>query len=806
MGVVYQADHLPTSRGVAIKFLKDEIDSPELRRRFSREAKSARDVRHPNVVQVLDVLELDDGRPAMVMEYLVGESLAEKVARDEVLPVPEVAAILLPVVSAVGTAHALGIVHRDLKPENIFLSRDGDDMTVKVLDFGIAKRTVTKELGPTSTKITESGALLGTPYYMPPEQVFGDKDLDHRADIWSLGLILYRCLSGLLPTEADHIGQVLKIVLTRPLWPLEQAAPSVPEDLAALVNRMLSRKREGRPDDLSEVRDVLARYADGDVPDFGKPKETVAVPTAASSDATLQLDIGKTFAGRYQVARAMHTSEFAAVYEVTHTDTGRRRALKVLRPSAVAGTGARGRFKRQVTLTADIESEHLVELFDAGVDESTNLPFVVMELLHGADLTTYIDKHERIPATETGVLASQAALTLDKAHAAGVFHRDLKPDNMFVTRRDDGSLRLKIMNFGVSDLIGKRDGGSAGRGLEPPLYSSPQQVDSGIIDHRTDLYALGHVVYAMLVGTAYWEDEAATARSVEALALRIRIGAQEPPSVRALRRGVRLRPAFDEWFARATAVPPEGRFQSGAELWRELAKALGLSGSRLSEFVEQTELVLVPIRKPADHGPGAGKGASDRAGENKTRRKPVTFAAPSEPPLGGSASPHRSDSQPRSKPAGLRAYARVGLSLGAGGLLLIAANEFFAPGRGRSRPPIALPSNTMERMPPDWLNFVPAASASSGDDVRPAPAPTASAPIAPKSVAYHPRVAEPRPPATASDPADQPYGATSSFPPPASPAPAATASATGGAVVLPVRPSSSASTQPKKGDPLGTRR
>ena len=271
MGVVWAAEDLATHEHHALKFLKESADDPNARRRFLREARAASAVRHPNVVTILDVLELEDGAPVIAMELLSGESLRERLAREGRLALRELAAIAAPVMSAVGAAHALGIVHRDLKPDNIFLARSpAGECVVKVLDFGIAKLTALDEAAMQSTGVT-TAAVLGTPPYMAPEQVFGETDLDHRADIWALGLILYQCLSGVLPTEGDNVGQVLKNVLGKPFEPLDLIVPDLPPELARLVDRMLERERSQRPVSLHEIAALLATWADAPAPPFGPP-------------------------------------------------------------------------------------------------------------------------------------------------------------------------------------------------------------------------------------------------------------------------------------------------------------------------------------------------------------------------------------------------------------------------------------------------------------------------------------------------------------------------------------------------------
>src|SRR5882724_5232926 len=166
MGVVWAATHTVTRRSVAMKFLRGETRgmSQDLRQRFLREARAASAVRHPNVVTITDVFELDDETPVMVMDLLVGETLGQKLARETKLTLEQTAAILLPVVSAVGTAHALGIIHRDLKPDNIFIVEGTPPGgAVRVLDFGIAKVIELEGEGESTGLITDTGAILGTP-------------------------------------------------------------------------------------------------------------------------------------------------------------------------------------------------------------------------------------------------------------------------------------------------------------------------------------------------------------------------------------------------------------------------------------------------------------------------------------------------------------------------------------------------------------------------------------------------------------------------------------------------------------------
>jgi serine/threonine-protein kinase len=313
MGVVWAATHTITRRPAALKFLRGPDHArPEMRARFMREARAASAVHHPNVLEVLDVFELEDETPVMVMDLLRGETLANKLAREAPLSIEVTARIVAPVVSAVGAAHALGIVHRDLKPDNIFLATDDDGRErVKVLDFGIAKLMARDEDPTEARNITGTGSMLGTPCYMAPEQACGEKDIDGRVDAWAIGIILYEALSGRRPIDGANVGQVLKQILAGTIPPLAEAAPSVPVDVAALVDQLLRRERNARPADLREALAVLRRHTDVTVREFG----VAVIPSAdgALAPPASDADVSSTAATR--VASEASTSGNKIVVE-----------------------------------------------------------------------------------------------------------------------------------------------------------------------------------------------------------------------------------------------------------------------------------------------------------------------------------------------------------------------------------------------------------------------------------------------------------------------------------------------------------
>jgi eukaryotic-like serine/threonine-protein kinase len=259
MSLVYAARHTVSRKRVALKVLRElPATQPATRRRFLREARAACAVHHPNVLEIDDVIELPDGTLVLVMDLLEGESLAKRLARVGPLPLSELAPIMMQVIAGVSAAHAIGIVHRDLKPENIFLLDGGaTSVDVKVIDFGIAKFTARAGDAARSQTETKAGAMIGTPFYMSPEQVHGE-GVDPRSDIWALGVILYEALSGVRPFDGETVPRILLRITKGMIVPIERHVPDLPPALASLIGRMLRKDCRERPSDLKDLLRVLS--------------------------------------------------------------------------------------------------------------------------------------------------------------------------------------------------------------------------------------------------------------------------------------------------------------------------------------------------------------------------------------------------------------------------------------------------------------------------------------------------------------------------------------------------------------------
>lgn len=258
MGTIWRAYNLQLEVPVALKLLRASLNPAELGERLRVEARAAAKLVHPGIVRVFDIGEAESGEPFIVMELLQGESLGATLERGP-LSAKDALQLMLPICEALALAHSRGVVHRDLKPDNIFVAAEGTRLQPKLLDFGIAKvRSSMLSGGPT---LTQSGMLLGSPDYMSPEQVYGQADLDERADIWGYCVVLYEILSGRTPFAGDSCQEILQAVLTHEPVPL--ALLEVDPELAALIHWGLSKDRDARPSSILTLGRELAAWLFG---------------------------------------------------------------------------------------------------------------------------------------------------------------------------------------------------------------------------------------------------------------------------------------------------------------------------------------------------------------------------------------------------------------------------------------------------------------------------------------------------------------------------------------------------------------
>ncbi len=248
MGAVYEAAHTGTGRRVAIKVITaDVLKNPTLISRFEVEAKAAGKIESQHIASVLDAGTDESGAPFLVMEYLTGFDLLHLLQEKGPLPVQLALKIAAQACLGLEKAHNAKIIHRDIKPANIYLSeRDGDEVTVKLLDFGVAKIRM-DDGSSDNNSLTRTGSLLGSPLYMAPEQARGSKTIDHRADLWSLGIVLYQALSGRTPyDDIDALGALIIAICAEAPPPVQEYAPWVPPEVTQVVQNALTLNPEDR--------------------------------------------------------------------------------------------------------------------------------------------------------------------------------------------------------------------------------------------------------------------------------------------------------------------------------------------------------------------------------------------------------------------------------------------------------------------------------------------------------------------------------------------------------------------------------
>jgi eukaryotic-like serine/threonine-protein kinase len=344
MGAVFLAYHEQLRRRVAIKFLLNEAkENPDAYARFEREAHAAAALQSENVTRVIDLGALPDGTPYIVMEYLEGQDLSARLASVGRLPIEEAVAHVLEVCDALSEAHALGIVHRDLKPANLFLAQRANGSTrVKVLDFGISKMGASG-IGK-QMSLTGTGAVMGSPLYMSPEQLRGSGKVDERTDIWALGVVLYEFLAGRPPFQAEAFPEQCALILTAPAPPLREHRPDVPPALEAIVMRCLAKDVNVRFSNVGELTAaLLGMGAQADLSAsarLGLPLQppTVRNAVVAPMDLTLQVPPQVPAPVQYGTSTSMPVSRAEVPMKSSRLSLGLGIVLGIGVLSGLAGT------------------------------------------------------------------------------------------------------------------------------------------------------------------------------------------------------------------------------------------------------------------------------------------------------------------------------------------------------------------------------------------------------------------------------------------------------------------------------------
>ena len=573
MGVVFQAQDPASGTIVAIKGMLPAVAAKEAnRQRFMQEARATATVRHENLIAVHSVGE-DRGLPYLVMEFLEGETLQDRLVREMQLPIDEVLRIALEAAEGLDAAHKAGLVHRDIKPANIWLEREAG--RVKILDFGLARATAE------DTRLTLSGVIMGTPAFMAPEQARG-VPVDYRADLFSLGSVLYRMCTGQMPFDGRDTFSILTALAVENPRPPHLARPDIPGRLANLVMTLLAKRPDDRPATARAVCDTLRSIQRDQAGDSifafdptqllleGETSEAVEDAEEEAPEPVglpqLPLDrmhglVGREI-GRYSLEQVLGRGHHGVVFRARERDGGPQVALKVLSPTFPHDDKELHRFSEVVKTWLTLRHPNLVAVQNAG--RSGPYCWIALELVEGESLDQLL---RRTGTLLDWKLAVRAGVHLGRALQATrerrIIHGSVNPRNILL-RRADGAFGLNDALFSkvLEKSILYRDS-LDGRVEAEAAYLSPEQLDGGMsfVDHLCDLYSLGVVVYVLVTGRPPFQGE-----TVEETFDLIRTGSPTQP--RKYQKAIPRE--FERTILKMIARNQEDRYQSPDELLVDL--------------------------------------------------------------------------------------------------------------------------------------------------------------------------------------------------------------------------------------------
>jgi len=546
MGAVYKATDRELDRTVAVKIIRGELaDNPDILQRFKQELILARLVTHRNVIRIFDIGAAGDIK-FITMDFVDGRDLKSVLTEQRKLPAGKACDIVRQVCLGLEAAHVEGVVHRDLKPQNIMLDSQG---RVYLMDFGLAR---SMEL----VGMTRTGALLGTPAYMSPEQAKGEK-VDARTDLFSLGVIFYELVTGVLPYQAESMMATLIKRAKEPPTPPIQVEPSLPPAINDCIMKCLQIKLERRYQNAGEILADLG-FSSGLHPTPAPAPVSAARPAETPST----LSPGSQFGPRYRIEALLGEGGMGKVYKAYDLDVGRNVALKLVKPELARNPASMERLKQELLLASQISHKHILRIHDLG--DVGGLKFISMAYVDGKDLHNLIANEGKLPIPRAITIARQLCQALEAAHNEGVVHRDLKPQNVLM----DSNGQVFISDFGLAKSL---EGPStmmtnAGEVLGTPRYMSPEQAESKSADNRSDLYSLGLILYEMVTGDLPFGSDSVMQTMYQRVT-------QDPKSPQLLNPGV---PDYlAQIILRCLVRDPEQRYQHARDIVADLDRGAG---------------------------------------------------------------------------------------------------------------------------------------------------------------------------------------------------------------------------------------
>jgi len=498
MGAVYRARHVYLDEERAIKVVHSEFAGDEgFVQRFIREAKMLVKLRHRNLVQLYEFGTLGESVFFMVLELIRGEPLHERVHRQKV-PFPEAVKVIREAALGLHQAHQKGIVHRDISPDNLLIVKgeDGVEMT-KVIDFGIAK-----PLEDQTRIFTRTNMFLGKPEFCSPEQCGALEEgevIDHRSDIYSLGITFYYALTGKLPFfSATAHGYLLKHVNENPKPVATHFPPGdFPEALDKIILKALAKKRENRYSSMEEFARALDEFA-GD----SKPAKKEA---AAASPAIADLPPGYLWERRYSIEKMLREGTNAVFYKAIDEIFKVPVVLKIISRENIQDEESMRRFKRGVVLAREVSHPNVCRIYDVG--EADLGLYVSMAFVEGKLLSELLQDQKPLQSKDALQIGKDLLSAVKEIHRLGIIHRNLTPKSIII----DSSNHAYIMDFAgyISETAAATTDPKQQSGT--PLYMAPEQFSGHQIDHRVDLYSVGVVLYEMFTGRLPFQASSAAA-------------------------------------------------------------------------------------------------------------------------------------------------------------------------------------------------------------------------------------------------------------------------------------------------------
>ncbi|MGH7146246.1 MAG: protein kinase domain-containing protein [Planctomycetota bacterium] len=476
MGAVYLAEDNKLERKCAIKLLPPEVSrDPKRVSKFISEAKLTAGLNHVNIIQVYDIDQID-GFFFYAMEYLEGHSLEDVITRAGRLTVDETLNFAIQLAHGLEHAHAKGIVHRDIKPSNVYVCNDG---TLKILDLGLSIQT-------SGFNLAVAGHAIGTPLYISPEQAGGRADVDERSDIYSLGILMYRLMTGQVPFMAATPQAVMQMHLTTPIPDVRQLVPEVPQELSTIIRKCMAKEPNERYQSCRALLDDLESLRNSQV--IGRHREDIRSGRIGGKHRILQS--GERF-GKYKIVRKLGEGTMGVLYLVEDTLLTRQVALKILPRDLSVRPQFAERFRQEIKTIAGIAHANIAESHDVGlIDEHL---YYDLEYIEGLALGDLVHRQVRLDPRRALDITLQAARALRTVHKAGALHRHLHPNNLLIAKT--GQVKLTMLSGGTE---------------RPDTWSPEQARELNRIDGRSDIYSLGCLFFLMLTGHMPYQGSNAT--------------------------------------------------------------------------------------------------------------------------------------------------------------------------------------------------------------------------------------------------------------------------------------------------------